>query len=939
MTRQCLECQRLNPPEALYCFHDGKPLANGAGPADGASIDFSTWAFPHPFVFPGGQKCHNFLQLAVTCRQNPQETMDAVQHGFFEGFFGSLGRADLAMASRAVAKAADRERGLDELLGKLPGSPLQEAELVLEPEEVKLGVVQVGEDRTFELKLKNKGDRLVYGKAAVENCPWLVLGDSGTPEKLFQFFETATLPVHVRGKRLRARGSPQRAEVAVESNGGNYLVAVEVTVPVKPFPHGVLSGATSPRQLAEKAKAHPKDAAVLLEQGEVAWWYESNGWDYPVQGPTATGIAAVQQLFEVLGLVKVPKVELSESAIALNGKPGERLEYVLTVLTQEKKAAVAHAVSDQPWLAVGKTVFRGQTASIPLTVEAVPNEPRQRLTAHLKVVGNGNQRFDVPVTLQVGDGPPVPGPASPATPTVTPSLGTTEVSPPLPVATFTPAVAAAPALLEIPEPIPAAPPPSPIPVPVPVPAPVPAPVAVAAVPAAPAPAAVAEARARRKQLIIRLLPVAIALLGLLVALGRDVFFRDKDVEQPLPEVDYAHPVLDVQFHDAPIQGDYMRVPTMRFGLGTPDPKDPAKFKTRLIYDEYGRTCNVCVRVNKTIEYLWGVEQGAWDIPIKKLLRREKGHRPNGAECVWKRTTAPPITIKQHVEIVPGGLTKDGKKRLLDTCLVYYDIINEDKTQSHTVALRFLLDTFIGGNDAVPFTIAGARELCDTCKEFNKPSEVPDYISALENQDLKNPGTVAHLTLRYGGLEPPSRVTLGAWPAPSLRKVPGGEKADRFNTRWEVPVLDMDLAKSAQNPRGDSAVTMYWDDKEIKPGQTRRVGFAYGLGSVTGDESGGQLGMTAGGELVADKEFTLTAYVKNPAPGMTVTLSLPKKLKLVGGNLKEPVPELKSGAAGSVSPVTWRVKATGSGVHRVEVKLSTGAKLKYRVAVKPAGITE
>jgi hypothetical protein len=936
MTRQCLECQRLNPPEALYCFHDGKPLVHGAGTPDGSSIDFSTWAFPRPFVFPSGQKCHNFLQLAVACHEHPQETMDAVQHGFFEAFFGSLGRADLAMAARAAGKAPDHERGLDDFLGKLPGSPLKEAELALEPEEVKFGVLPVGEDRTFELKLKNRGDRLVHGKAAVENCPWLVLGDSGTPEKLFQFFETATIPVHVRGKRLRARSSEQRVEIAVESNGGNYVVAVRVTVPVKPFPQGVLSGATSPRQLAEKAKAHPKEAAVLLEQGEVARWYESNGWDYPVQGPTATGIAAVQQLFEVLGLVKVPKVELSESAVALNGRPGERLEHTLTVLTQEKKAAVAHAVSDQPWLTVGKTLFRGQSASIPLTVEAVPNEPRQRLTAHLKVVGNGSQRFDVPVTLQVGDGPPVSRPGSPTTPTVSPSLATTEVSPSLPVATFaadedlnalpSPLPDDAPAVLEIPEP---EPPVMPAPAPVPAAA---APVAVAVVPAAPAGAG--GGPSRRKQLIARLLPVGIALLGLLTAVGHDIFFREEADDQPLPEVDYKHPVLDVQFHDAPLPGDFLRIPTMRFGLGRPDPKNPNKFETKLIYDEFGRTCNVCVRVNKTIEYLWGVEQGAWDVPIKKLLPREKGHRPNGAECIWKRTTAPPITIKQHVEIIPGGLSKDGKKRLLDTCLVYYDILNEDKTQAHTVALRFMLDTFIGGNDAVPFTIAGARELCDTSKSFNKPSEVPDYISALERQDLKDPGTVAHLTLRYGGLEPPSRVTLGAWPAASLRKQAGGEKADMQNTRWEVPVLDMDLAKSAQNPNGDSAVTMYWDDKEIKPGETRRVGFAYGLGSVAGDESGGQLGMTAGGELVADKEFTLTAYVKDPVPGMTVTLTLPKSLKLAGGNLKEPVPEKKSG---SYSPVTWRVKATKSGVHRVEVKLSTGAKLKYRLAVKPAGI--
>ena len=79
----------------------------------------------------------------------------------------------------------------------------------------------------------------------------------------------------------------------------------------------------------------------------------------------------------------------------------------------------------------------------------------------------------------------------------------------------------------------------------------------------------------------------------------------------------------------------------------------------------------------------------------------------------------------------------------------FDITNNDG-KTNAVGLRFLLDTYIGSNDAVPFTIAGAKELCDTMKEFNSPADVPDYISALEHQDLKKPGTVAHLSLKYGG---------------------------------------------------------------------------------------------------------------------------------------------------------------------------------------------
>jgi hypothetical protein len=212
--------------------------------------------------------------------------------------------------------------------------------------------------------------------------------------------------------------------------------------------------------------------------------------------------------------------------------------------------------------------------------------------------------------------------------------------------------------------------------------------------------------------------------------------------------------------------------------------------------------------------------------------------------------------------------------------------------------------------------------------------VPEYISALERQDVQNPGTVAHISLKYGaGLEPPTRVTLGAWPSADLRKEPGGQLALMQNTRWSVPVLSMELAKNNQNPLGDSAVTLYWDSKPIPPKQTRRVGFAYGLGSVTGEKSGG-LGISTGGVLVAEKEFTVTAYVKNPPPGTTATLEVPKRLSIVGSETI-PVPVIPPGSASPYSPITWRVKASLGGMYTVRVNLSTGVTASKRIAVEKA----
>jgi hypothetical protein len=682
MSRHCRECKRINPEEASYCYYDGFALGNGA--RAGASVDFGVSAFPMPFVFPSGQKCQNFLQLATACRQRPQEATEVLQQGFLEGFFGSVGRIDLAMAARSAAKEPDRDRGLDDLLGKLPGSPLQGAKLNVEPEEKRLGTLQVGEDRQFELKITNGGDRLLHGKVSVEGCPWLALGDSGTTEKLFQCFEKITIRVHVRGKCLRAFGMPQKAEISVESNGGNVTVPVSVMVPVKAFPDGILAGATSPRALASLAKPQPKEAAVYLENGAVARWYEANGWEYPVKGPCATGIAAVQQFFETLGLVKPPKVELKESAISLRGKPGEQIEHVVVAQTQEKRAAVAHAVSDQPWVTFGKTSFRGQTASIPVIV-TVPYEPHRTVTAHVKVTANGNQRFDVPLTLQIGDGPSR-GPVGPSTPTPTPAAED------IPVLSL--AVGAADTM---PEPLAVSPlslPPgswavaSELDVPVLTPE---------IVPTLVEPEQVVARSTRRRERLVRFLPLLIVLLGLLTAVGRDIFFRQAGT-QGLPEVD-PDPRLILQFHETPVPGDFVPTRSLSFGLGFPDEKDKKKIKKRLIFDEFGRTCNVCVRVEKTGDYLWGVEQGKW---------QDKSE--------WVRTAPPPIAIRQSVEIVPGGLTADGKKRALDTCVVRYDITNADEF-THRIGLRFMLDTCIGSRDGMPFTIAGEKQLCNSVKEF------------------------------------------------------------------------------------------------------------------------------------------------------------------------------------------------------------------------------
>src|SRR5262249_31917267 len=180
---------------------------------------------------------------------------------------------------------------------------------------------------------------------------------------------------------------------------------------------------TSPRQIAEKARLAPRDAAAAFENGAVARWYRDNGWAYPVQGPAASGLGAVQQFFEALGVAQPPRVEISERNIACKGNAGDRLEHVLKVETEEKKPVFAHAAADQPWLKVEGVRLDGRTATITVAVPSVPSQPGEKLNGRVTVTANGNQRFWVAVSLQVGGRPaprPTPAPAPAPAPRAVP---------------------------------------------------------------------------------------------------------------------------------------------------------------------------------------------------------------------------------------------------------------------------------------------------------------------------------------------------------------------------------------------------------------------------------------------------------------------------------------------------------------------------------------
>jgi hypothetical protein len=400
MAQVCKKCSRPNPDDAAFCYFDGAPFA--ATVVRTGAVDVGAQPFSSPFVFPStGRECRSFDDLATYCWRNWDEAREVLQKGLLEPFLGRLGRVDLAAAAHQAAQADDKDHGLDQLLAKLPSKSLKAAKLTVDRERFSLGKLKIGDNRDLTIHLKNEGMRLLQGNIACDNCVWLTLGaGAGVGNKHFAFTDELTIPVRVRGDRLHASGKPLEAQIVVESSGGNATITVTADVPPVPFPPGALAGATTPRQVAEKAKTAPREAALLFEKGAIAAWYKDNGWDYPVKIPSASGIAAIQQFFEALGLTAAPKVKIEPTALKFKAKPGAKLEHNLEVSTEERRAVWAHAIADQPWIQVSR-VSDGKSAVLRVEIPEVPDQPGEILRGKVTVLSNGRKRFVIPVLLGV----------------------------------------------------------------------------------------------------------------------------------------------------------------------------------------------------------------------------------------------------------------------------------------------------------------------------------------------------------------------------------------------------------------------------------------------------------------------------------------------------------------------------------------------------------
>ena len=265
------------------------------------------------------------------------------------------------------------------------------------------------------------------------------------------------------------------------------------------------------------------------------------------------------------------------------------------------------------------------------------------------------------------------------------------------------------------------------------------------------------------------------------------------------------------------------------GVKDPRPEFNDQLK-KLTYWPTGDSNNTIIKIGNS-EYYYGRKS----LQNKWFGGYESEPLPNGRKGSISKMdfTLEKIMVTQHVEIVPGS------SGLLDTCLIFYTIRNYGDIPQK-VGIRVMMDTFIGANDGVPFTIPdGRRGFLTTMEEFPQ-KKIPDYIEAIENpNDPNDLGTVVRMQLK--GLKLPGVDALEDIETMRICRWPQNKDA-----RWKWEMEPMDFVPETK----DSCVVLYWADRDMNPRtDVRQLAFTYGLSGldIGGDGRGSATGARRNGD--------------------------------------------------------------------------------------------
>ena len=398
----CPRCQRSNPEIAEFCYFDGAELRSRQ--------DGSFHRLGQEFVFPSGRRCRTFDDFAQGCRDEWPAARDLLRQGLFKQFFGGIGRADLAQVAQEAMAQQDADIALTTFLDALPVMQTSVPKIDINPRRLLLGNLLAGEQRQLQIIVSNQGTGSLQGTMTIrEGGDWLKI--DGTDPKQCAIATQAggarreqkiALKVDTRG--LPAGGT-FGAKLTVITNGGVVEVMARMELVAKPFAKPPFQGAKTPRDMAERMRKLPKAAVPMLENGDVSRWFSSNGWNFPIRGPQAKGVAGVQQYFETMGLSKPPVVQLSQTELRVGATYPETVRSQVVLQTAAKKWVYAAVASDSPWLRVLSPQVGGpQQATITFEIDPKAGAGTP-LEGKLLVTANGGKVLTVNVSADVRGAP------------------------------------------------------------------------------------------------------------------------------------------------------------------------------------------------------------------------------------------------------------------------------------------------------------------------------------------------------------------------------------------------------------------------------------------------------------------------------------------------------------------------------------------------------
>lgn len=374
---QCPRCQRVQPAGARFCHFDGAELQAPAG-------------LPVAFVFPSGRRCQSFDELARGCVEEWDEARALLQQGALQSYLSGIGRHDLARSAAEAVRLDDADLAVDQFLRGLPTTARPAPHLDVVPRRLLLGTISAGAASTVKVTVRNQGAGMLIGTlSVVEGDSWLV--PQAGPDSAIKTTREQEIILDVDTSGLTP---PSRyiGRLRLITNGGVAEVSVQLDLEPAPLPCRAFQGVRQPRELAELMRADPESAAALLEDGTISEWFTRNGWNYPVSGPSAEGVAAVQQFLEALGMARPPVVELSEALVECTciypeSQPGQVL-----LQTAEESWVYAFAESEALWLRLASTRVSGwRQATLAFEIDASLLEPGAVYEGDVTIVTNGGR--------------------------------------------------------------------------------------------------------------------------------------------------------------------------------------------------------------------------------------------------------------------------------------------------------------------------------------------------------------------------------------------------------------------------------------------------------------------------------------------------------------------------------------------------------------------